>query len=84
VGDGIIVEQADQFVLEARQPHGAAAAVAVGFELQAGGTAGCLDERLQPVEDGGPRFRGAAVRIEQRRQRVAHFVRLEVRRGRKT
>ncbi len=74
----VVEEEPHQLVLEARQPRGAAAAVSVELELLARGLARCLDQRLETIEDRGARFRGVAVRIEQRAQLGAQLWRLEI------
>ncbi len=78
----VVVEQADQLVLEPRKPGGAAAAVAVRLELETGRSARRFHERLQAFDDGRARLGGIAVRFEQRRQGLALLLRIEIGRRR--
>ena len=69
VGDRVVVDQADQLVLERRQARGAAPPVAVGLELPlAAASRAPSTQRLQAVEHLRPRSAPLAVRAEMRRQ----------------
>ena len=78
----VVVEDADQLVLEVRQPGGATAPAVVCFELAAGRGTRIGDQRLQALDHGAARFGGIiAVGAEIRRQLRAQLASVEIGRG---
>ena len=78
VGDGVVVEHADELILERRKAGGAAAPVAVRLEPLARRFARRRHQSLQAEDERGPRLRRVAVRAESRTQLLAQLARVEV------
>jgi hypothetical protein len=82
VADGVVVDEADELVLEGRQPLGAAPPLAVGVELPGCLGAGGAKELLEPLQHRRPRLLGgAALRLQEPHQLAADLAGIEVRCG---
>ena len=78
VRDGVVVEHADELVLERDKPAAQRRPLPSLSSPPARGFARRRDERLQAQDEGGSRLRGVPVRAESRAQLLAQLARVEV------